>query len=82
MTISDSIIDVPIRRSNGRDDIIPKNATFDGITLFFGMILSFTLELWIGMSMMLSDMAMLVYYKVSESSKSVGTCISPVNLRK
>ena len=82
MTISDSTIDVPMANSNGRVDIMLKNVTFDGIVLFFGMISTLPLELLIGTSMMLSEIVMLVYYKVSEPSKPVGTCILPVKLCK
>ena len=74
MTISDSIIDIPMTSSSGRVDIIPKNGSFYRITLFFDMISTLSLELAIGTSMVL------VYYKVSEPSKSVGTCILSVKL--
>ena len=82
MTLTDSIIDVPIYTSSGRVDIIPKNGTFNRIILVFDMISISTLplELAIGVSMMLSDIVIIVYYKVSEWSKSVGTCILIVNL--
>ena len=46
------------------------------------MISTLPLEPLIGMSMMLSEIVIMVYYKLSEPSKSVGTCISPVNLCK
>ena len=49
---------------------------------FFSMISTLPFELLIGTSMVLSEIVMLVYYKVSEPSKPVGTCISPVNLSK
>ena len=79
VAIADSIIDVPIYTSSERVDIIPKNGTFNINTLFFDMISTLPLELAIEVSMMLSDIVIIVYYKVSEPSKSVGTCISPVN---
>ena len=82
MTISDSINDVPIDNSNGRDDIMPKNRAIPSKVAFFGMISTLPLELAIGTSMMLSEIVIVVYYKVSEPSKSVGTCISPVKLCK
>ena len=75
ITISNSIIDVPVHGSSGRVDIIPKNAAFDGIAPFSDMISTLPLELTNGTSMMLSEMVILVYYKVSEPSKSVVTCI-------
>ena len=80
ITIPDSIIDVPIYTSSGKVDIIPKSCTFNGITLFFDMISTFPLELVAGVSIMLSDIVIIVYYKVSEWSKSVGTYILIVNL--
>ena len=46
------------------------------------MISTLPLELAIGTSMVLPKNVMLLYYKVSELSKSVGTCILMVNLRK
>ena len=58
-----------------------KNVTFDGIVLFFGMISTLPLELAIGTSMVLSEIVIIVYYKVSELSKSVGTLILVVKLR-
>ena len=79
ITISDSIIDTSMPSSSGRVDTIPKNSTFNGITLFFDMISTFPLELAVGVSMMLSDIVIIVYYKVSEWSKPVGTSISLVN---
>ena len=60
----------------------PKNGNFNRITLFFDMISTFPLELVIGVSMMLSDIVIIVYYKVSEWLKSLGTSISPVKLCK
>ena len=57
-----------------------KNDTFDRITLFFGMILTLPLEEAIGMSMVLSKIIILVYYKVSKPSMSVGTYILIVKL--
>ena len=80
ITISDSIIDVPIHGSSGRVDIMPKNGTFSRIVLVFGMISTLPLELAIGTSMMLSEIVIMMYYKVSEPSKSVGTCILSVKL--
>ena len=68
ITISDGIIDVPMATSSGRVDAILKNCTFDVIALFFGMILSLPLGLAIGTSMVLSDLVILVYYKISEWS--------------
>ena len=44
------------------------------------MILSFPLELAIVMSMMLSDIVIIEYYKVSETSKPVGAFILIVKL--
>ena len=80
ITIADSIIDVPIYTSSERVDIIPKNGTFNRIPLIFDMISTLSLELVIGVSMMPSDIVIIVYYKVSEWSKSVGTCILIENL--
>ena len=80
MTLTDSIIDVPIYTSSGKVDIIPKNGTFNRITLVFDMISTLPLELAIGVSMMLSDIVIIVYGKVSEWSKSVVTCILIENL--
>ena len=59
---------------------MPKKGTFTRIGLFFGMISTLPLELAVGVSMMLSDIVTIVYYKVSEWSKSVGTCILIVKL--
>ena len=61
---------------------MPKNRTIPSKVTFFSMISTLALELLIGTSMMLSEIVMLVCYKVSEPSKPVGTCISPVNLCK
>ena len=52
-----------------------ENGAIPSKAAFFGMISTLPLELWIGMSMVLSEMVILVYYKVSETSKSVGICI-------
>ena len=82
IAILDSTIDVPMASSGGRVDTMPKKYTFDVIVVFFGMILSLPLELAIGTSMMLSDIVILVYHKVSELPKSLRTCISPVNSSK
>ena len=82
VAIADSIIDVSTYISSERVDIIPKNGTFNTITPFFDIISTLPLEVAIGVSMMLSDIVIIVYYKVSEWSKTVGTCISPTNLCK
>ena len=66
--------------SSRRVDTMLKKHTFDVIALFFGMILSLPLELAIGTSMMLSNIIMIAYYKVSEPSKSVGAFILIVKL--
>ena len=66
--------------SGGRVDTMLKNYTFYAIVLFFGMILSLTFELAIGTSMMLSDIVIIGYYKVSETSKSVGVFVLIVKL--
>ena len=44
------------------------------------MISTLSLELAIGVSMMLSGNVIIVYYKVSEQSKSVGTFILIVEM--
>ena len=75
ITIADSIIDVPIYTSSERVDIIPKNGTFNRITLVFDMISTLPLEVAVGVAMMLSDIVIIVYLKVSKWSKSLGTCI-------
>ena len=80
MTLPDSIIDSLLYASSERVDIIPKNGTLNRITLFFDMISTLPLKLAIGVSMMLSDIVTIVCYKVSEWSKSVGTCILIVKL--
>ena len=59
---------------------MPKNGTFDRIGLFFGMILTLPLEVWIGTSMVPSKLVIPVHYKVSESPKSVVTLILIVKL--
>ena len=74
ITISDGIIDAPMANSSGRVDTMLKYYTFEVIALFFDMILSLPLELAIGMSMMPSDIVIIWYYKVSETSKPVGAC--------
>ena len=66
--------------SSGRVDIIPKNSVLLPKVVLFGMISTVPLELAIGTSMVLSEIVMLVYYKVSEPSKSVETCILSVKL--
>ena len=80
ITISDSIIDVPIHSSSGRVDTIPKNGTLSAILMFFGIISTLPLELAIGTSMMLSDIVIIEYYKVSGALKSVGAFILIVKL--
>ena len=45
ITIPDSTIDIPKSSSSGRVDVMLKKYTFDVIVLFFGMILSLSLEL-------------------------------------
>ena len=80
--ISDSTVDVQVDGSNDKDNIMPKNRAIPSKAAFFDMISSLPLEVWIGTSMMLSEIVILAYYEVSESSKSVGTCISSVNLCK
>ena len=82
MMISDSIIDVPINGYNDKDDIMPINRAIPSKVAFSGMISSLPLEVWIGTTMMLSEIVILAHYNVSEPSKSVGTCISHVNLCK
>ena len=66
--------------SSGRVDIIPQNSVLLPKVVLCGMIWTLPLELAIGTSMVLSEIVMLVYYKVSEPSKSVGTCILIVKL--
>ena len=68
--------------SSDRVDIIPKNKGITSKVVCFGIISTLTLELAIGTSMVISENIMLVYYKVFEPSKSVGTCILMVNLSK
>ena len=82
MMISDITIDVPINGSNDKDDIMPKNRAIISKVACFGMVSTLPFELSIGTSMMLSEIVIIAYYKVSEQSKSVGTCISHVNLCK
>ena len=79
ITIPDSIIVVPVYISSERVDIIPKNGTFNRIALFFDIISTLPLELAAGVLMMLSDIVIIVYCKVSEWSKSVGAYILIVN---
>ena len=57
-----------------RKQIIPSKVTF------FGMISTLPLELWIGTSMMPSEIIIVVHYKVSELSKSVVKLILIVKL--
>ena len=66
--------------SSGRVDIIPKNSVLLPKVVLFGMISTLPLELAIETSMVLSEIVMLVYYKISEPSKSVRTCILIVKL--
>ena len=80
ITISDGIIDTPMASLSGIVDAMLKNCTFDVIALFSGVILFLTLELAIGTSMMLSDIVIIGYYKISETSKSVGAFILIVKL--
>ena len=80
--ILDSTIDVPIASSSGRDNIMPENKEILSKVPFFSMVSTLLLEVAIGTSMVLSDIATLVYYKVSEQSKSVVTSISLVNMCK
>ena len=80
ITISDSIIDVPMASSSERVDIMPKNRAITSIVAFFSIVSTLPPELGIGTSMMLSDIVIIVYYKVFERSKSVGTSILIVNL--
>ena len=84
MTISDSTIDVPMASSSGRDNIMPENKEILSKVPFSSIVIVSTLllEVAIGTSMVLSDIATLVYYKVSEQSKSVVTSISLVNMCK
>ena len=79
ITVSDSIIDTPIAGSRGRVDIMPKISAILLKVLFFVIISTLPLEVYIGTSMMLSGSAIMGYYKVSDRSKSVGTCILIVN---
>ena len=61
---------------------MPKNKPILQKVSFFGMISTLSLELSVGTSMMLSGIVVLMYYKVSKRSKSLGTCISPLKLCK
>ena len=61
--------------SSGRVNTIPKTRIIPSKVSFFGMISTLPLELWIGTSMMLSEIVIVVHYKVSEPSKSLGSCI-------
>ena len=78
MTISDSTIDIPTASSSNRADVMSKNS---GVILlrvpFSGMTLTLVLKVYIGTSMMLPGNVVMMYYKVSEWSKPVGTSISP-----
>ena len=66
--------------SSWRVDTMQKNASFDRITLFFDIISSLPHELTVGVSMVLSDIVTIVYYKVSEHSNSIGLSILMVKL--
>ena len=59
---------------------MPENTTFDRLALFSGMISTLPVGVKTGTSMVLSEIVMLVYYKVSEPSKSIGTFILIVML--
>ena len=78
ITISDSTIDIPTASSSNRADVMSKNS---GVILlrvpFSGMTLTLVLKVYIGTSMMLPGNVVMMYYKVSEWSKPVGTSISP-----
>ena len=80
ITISDSIIDVQMASSSERVDIMPKNRAITLIVAFFSMVSTLPPELGIGTSMMLSDIVMIGYYKISETSKSVGAFLLIVKL--
>ena len=67
-TISDCIIDTPTVSSCGRDDIMSKNEVILSKEAYFGMVSTLQLVVAIGKSMVLSDIVILVYYKVSEWS--------------
>ena len=67
---------------DGRVDIMSKNSVIPLKVLFFGMVSTLPLEVWIGMSMVLSNIVIRMYYKVPEQSKSVGACMLPINLQK
>ena len=54
---------------------MPENGTFTTIVLFFGMISTLSPEVCIETSMMLSEMYVIVYYKVSGPSNYLGTSI-------
>ena len=69
MTISDSINDVPIDNSNGRDDVMQKNRAIPSKVAFSSMISTLPFELSIGTSMVLSEIVIIVHDKVSEPSK-------------
>ena len=66
--------------SSWRVDTMPKNGTFNRITLFFDVISSLPHELTVGVSMVLSDIVLIVYQKVSEHSNSIGLSILMVKL--
>ena len=67
-TISDTTIDTPTVSLCERDDIMSKKSVILSKVPFFGMMSTLQLELDIGTSMVLSDIVMLVYYKVSKWS--------------
>ena len=80
ITFSDSTIDVTVNSSSDRVDIIPKNSVILSKVVLFGMISTLPLELAIGTSMVLSDIVIIWYYKVSEISKSVEAFVLIVKL--
>ena len=80
ITISDSTIDVPMASLSWRVDTMPKNDTFDRITSVFDIISSLPHELTVGVSMMLSDIVPIMYYKVFENANSLGLSIFMVKL--
>ena len=79
-TVSDSTIDTPTVSSCERDDIISNNSVSLSKEALFDMVSTLQVEVAFGTSMVLSDIVMLVYYKVSEQSWSVGACILMVKL--
>ena len=59
ITISDRIIDVPTASLSGKDDIMPIYRAISSKVAFSSMISSLALELWIGTSMVLSEIIIL-----------------------